>query len=74
MSALAAPASVVVPAPMPFLLQNQYDTVGDLVVVRDEDWDKLVELVKTKYGEKSYIIVDTDRGPFMIIKSKITTQ
>jgi hypothetical protein len=64
MTALIAPARVA-SKPMPFLLSDQFDALGQLGVVRDEDWDDLVELLSEKNAD--YIIVQTDQGPFMIV-------
>jgi hypothetical protein len=63
MSALIAPASVAIAKP--FLLEDQFDAVGQLGVVRDEDWDSVIELLSEKNAD--YIIVQTDQGPFAII-------
>ena len=62
MSTVVAPMSVAL-EPMPFLLKDQFELVGDLVIVPDEKWDSLVEML----GTEDNSIIETERGPFMIV-------
>ena len=67
MPALVAPVSVACD-PMPFLLQDQFDAIGQLVVVPDERWDELVEMMR---AVNDVIIIETNQGPFMLIQGGI---
>jgi len=68
MTALVAPARVA-SFPMPFLLENQFDAGGQLVVVPDENWDEMVALVEGwNLQDGCVIVVETDQGPFMVIE------
>ena len=64
MTALIAPARVAA-KPMPFLLSDQFDAVGDMVVIPDDQWDTVIEMLMEKNAD--YIIIQTDRGPFIIV-------
>ena len=67
MTALVAPA-LVAAFPMPFLLENQFDVVGQLVVVPDERWDEMVAIVHGwNLQDECVTVIETDQGPFMII-------
>ena len=68
MTAVVAPLRVAC-KPMPFLLEDMMDILGQLVVVPDENWDELVEWVRTELllPGRSVTIVETDKGPFMVI-------
>lgn len=67
-TALVAPAKVAA-FPMPFLLENQFDVVGQLVVVPDENWDEMVTIVNGwNVQDKCVTVIETDQGPFMIIE------
>ncbi len=68
MTAVIAPARLA--CDMPFLLENHFDAIGDLGVVRDEDWDELIRLMDEKLNYV-YHIVETDRGPFMVVSGKL---
>lgn len=61
MPAIICPARVAV-APRPFLLEDHFQLLGQLCVVRDEDWDKVAELMK----HEANVAIETDRGPFLI--------
>jgi hypothetical protein len=67
MTALVAPARVA-SFPMPFLLEDQFNADGQLVVIPDENWDEMVEMVKGWNLQNGYVVVETDQGPFMIIE------
>lgn len=71
MSALVAPVTVAC-NPMPFLLEDQFEAYGQLVVVPDENWDSMVLWVEQELllpGRKP-IIMETDKGPFMLIRDE----
>ena len=71
MPALLAPALIAC-EPMPFLLRDQFDAIGDIIVVPDSDWDGVVALIRSKtLPGKDVIIVETDQGPFMIIPNDV---
>lgn len=67
MTAVVAPATVA--AAEPFLLTDQMDAIGQLVVVPDENWDAMVEWTERNLllPGKNATIIETDKGPFMII-------
>ncbi len=68
MAVLVAPASTAV-EPRPFLLSDQFDALGQLVVVRDEDWDDIVKWTQEHLllPDREVTIVETQQGPFMFI-------
>ena len=61
MSAIIAPTSTAIAEP--FLLQNQFDVVGQMGVVQDEDWDSIVAALSCEGNT----VIETDDGPFMIV-------
>lgn len=67
MSALICPASVAVADPRPFLLEDQFTAIGQLCIVRDEDWDTVVAQVKEWDVNDTLTIVDTEAGPFLVV-------
>ena len=67
MPALIA-TSLLACEPMPFLLRDQFDAVGDIIVIQDADWDDVLALMRSKtLPGKDVIIVETEQGPFMFI-------
>jgi len=64
MTAIVVPASVAALDPMPFPIPDIFDVLGQLCVVGDEDWDKVVESMK---HEANYVI-ETDQGPFLMVR------
>ena len=61
MSTILAPTRVAA-KPMPFLLANQFNIVGDIVVVPDDNWDEIVAMLG-----RDNTIVETEKGPFMVV-------
>lgn len=67
MPAIVAPASVAC-TPTPFLLDDHSDLLGQMVVIRDEDWDEFIEMAKGMLRPgKELIIVETDQGPYCFL-------
>jgi hypothetical protein len=67
MPALVAPSRVAC-KPMPFLLRDQFEAIGQLAVVSDDRWDEMVEMMRAwTFPDKDVIIIETDHGPFMVI-------
>lgn len=64
MTAIVVPASIAVMDPLPFLVSDIFDSLGQLCVVRDEDWAVVVELMK----HEANAVIETDHGPFLIIR------
>lgn len=67
MSALVCTASVAAAEPRPFLLEDQFAAVGQLCVVRDEDWDEVVARIRELDVDDTLVIVDTEAGPFLTV-------
>jgi hypothetical protein len=67
MSALMCPASVAVTDPRPFLLEDHFTAIGQLCIVRDEDWDEVVAKVKEWDVNDTLTIIDTEAGPFLTV-------
>jgi hypothetical protein len=63
MSAIIVPAKIAVLDPMPFPIPDVFDALGQLCVVRDEDWDEIVGLMT---HEDNYVI-ETSQGPFLMV-------
>lgn len=77
MTAIVVPASIAVMElpvslrPMPFLVSDIFDAVGQLVVVRDEDWDEVVErCIQLSPEDNLPTIIETEDGPFMVVYAK----
>ena len=71
MPALIAPVRVAC-APMPFLLEDQFDAYGQLVVVPDENWEYMIDWVKQELllPGREPTIIETEKGPFMQIRDE----
>lgn len=67
MSALICPASVAIAEPRPFLLEDQFDALGQLCIVRDEDWDQVIAHLKEMDVHDTLVIIETEAGPFATV-------
>ena len=68
MAFIVATASMACNKPWPFLLQNEFDILNQLVIVPDDNWDWTMEFIQglLRPGEKLNL-VDTPKGQFLSV-------
>lgn len=59
MAAIIAPASLATP-PMPFLLRDMSESIGQMVVVPDDRWDDVIKILQRHKIQ----FIETDQGSF----------
>ena len=68
MSVIIAKTSIACP-PMPFLLSDMADSLGQMVVVPDDRWDDMITLLRDDYlnPNQELQFIETDQGPFIYL-------
>ena len=67
MPAIIATASLASP-PMPFLLNDMSDAIGQMIVVPDDRWDDVIKMLRIHECQVHEIqFIETDQGPFIYL-------